>query len=65
MWHRSLARSVDLTVQWKCVLRVGPDPSISLEDLESVQGVDIGEFRLIGDMHGRLSDFIHGVLFFF
>ena len=37
----SLARSVELTVQWKCILWVELVPPISLEDLESVQGVDL------------------------
>ena len=59
----SLARSIELTVQCECVLRVGPVPPISLEDFECVRGVDIGEFRrLIGDMHRRLSDFVHRVV---
>ena len=41
----SLSRLVELTVQWDCVLRVGPVSPISLEDLQSVQGgVGIGDF---------------------
>ena len=36
---------------------MGPVSPISLEDLQSVQGVGIGEFfRLAGDLHSRLSD---------
>ena len=40
----TLSRSVELTVQWDCVLTAGPGPPISIQDLQSVQGVDIGEF---------------------
>ena len=60
----SLSRSVELTVQWDCVLWVGLVPPISLDDLQSVRGVDIGDFfRVVGVMHSRLSDFVHRVVF--
>ena len=59
----SLSRSVELTVQWDCVLRAGLVYPISLDDLQSAQRGGIGEFfRLAGDLHSRLSDFVHRVV---
>ena len=53
----SLARSEELTVQWDGILRVGPIGPVTREDFQA------GESRrLAGDLHCRLSDFIHRVV---
>ena len=34
-----------------------------LDDLDAVEGFSLGDFRrTVGDVHRRLSDFIHGVV---
>ena len=34
-----------------------------LDDLRAVEGFGLGDFRrVVGDLHRRLSDFIHGVV---
>ena len=59
----SLARSVELTAQWDEIIRVVPVNPITLEDFESARCGGLGEFRRVtGDLHCRLSDFIHRVV---
>ena len=58
----SLARSVELTIQWDCILRTGLVP-ITLDDLQLVRGGGVGEFcRVVGNLHCRLTDFVHEVV---
>ena len=58
-----LSRSVELTAQWGKILSVGPLYPTVLDDLHAVEGFGLGEFRrVVGDVHRRLSDFIHGVV---
>ena len=59
----SLARSVELTAQWDEILRVGPVNPIAWEDFELAGSGGLGECRrVVGDLHCRLSDFIHRVV---
>ena len=59
----SLARSAELTVQWDCILRTGLVSLITLDDLQLVRSGGIGEFRrVVGDLHCRLTDFVHKVV---
>ena len=61
----TLARSFELTAQWGCILSTGLLHPVSLEDLLRVQGGGLGWFHeVVGDLHGRLSDFIHQVVVF-
>ena len=53
----SLARSLELTVQWDCILR------ISADDLPRVQGGRLGWFHeVVQVLHCRHSEFIHRVV---
>ena len=52
----SLARSVELTAQWDRVLAAGPLYLVTLDDLDAVRGLGLGDF------HRRLSDFVHGIV---
>ena len=55
-----LARSVELTIQWDCIIRTGPVYPITLDDFQLVRDGRIGEFRgVVGDLHCRLTDFVH------
>ena len=59
----TLARSFELTAKWSCILSAGPLHPITMDDLLRVQEGGLGWFHeVVGDLHGRLSDFIHGVV---
>ena len=59
----TLARSFELTAQWSCILSAGPVHPVTMEDLLRVQEGGLGWFHeVVGDLHGRLSDFIHRVI---
>ena len=59
----SLARSVELTIQWERSLAAGPLYPVTLNDLIAVQGKCLGDFHhAVSDVHHRLSDFIHQVV---
>ena len=59
----TLARSVELTAQWDKILSIGPLYRVVLDDLHAVEGFGIEDFRrVVGDLHRRLSYFIHGVV---
>ena len=59
----TLARSFELTAQWCCILSAGPLHPVTMEDLLRVLEGGSGWFReVVGDLHGRLSDFIHKVV---
>ena len=56
----SLARSVELTIQWDFILRTGPVYLITLDDSQLVRDGGIGEFRrVVVDLRCRLTDFVH------
>ena len=58
----TLSRSVELTAQWCKILSIGPLYPKVLDDHHAVEGFGLGDLRrIIGDLHRRLSDFIHGV----
>ena len=59
----SLSRSVELSAQWNRILAVGPLYPVTLDDLNAVRGLGIGDYhRVVSDVHHRLSDFIHAVV---
>ena len=60
----SLARSVELSVQWERILAVGPLYPVTFDDLNIARGLGLGDFhRVASDAHRRLNDFIHQVVF--
>ena len=59
----TLARSFELTAQWSCILSAGPLRPVTTDDLLRVQEGGLGGFHeVVGDLHGRLSDFVHSVV---
>ena len=59
----TLARSFELTDQWSCILSAGPLHPVTMNDLLSVQRGGLGWFReVVGDLHARLSDFLHKIV---
>ena len=59
----SLARSVELPVQWDKILATGPLHPVTLEDFRLAGVGGLGEFhRIVCDVHRRLSEFIHRVV---
>ena len=59
----SLARSVELAVQWDAILRVGPIHPITAEDFLLARVGDLGQCcQVVLGLHRRLSDFIHAVV---
>ena len=54
----SLARSVELTLQWERILAAGPLYPVTLHDFLAVRGLGLGDFHhVVSDVHHRLSDF--------
>ena len=59
----TLSRSVELAAQWGKILSIGPLYPAVLDELHAVEGSGFGDFRrVVGDLHRRLSDFIHGAV---
>ena len=60
----TLSRSIDLAAQWGKILSVGPLYPVVFHDLHAVEFFfGLGDFRrVVGDVHRRFSDFIHGVV---
>ena len=59
----SLARSVELAVQWDAILRVGPIHLVTAEDFLLARGGDLGQCCLVVQgLPRRLSDFIRAVV---
>ena len=57
------ARSFDLTDQWSCILSAGPLHPVTMDDLLRVQEGGLDWFHeVVGDLHARLSDFIHRIV---
>ena len=59
----SMTRSLELTVQWQCILRTGPVHPVTQGDLQSYFAGGIGKFRgVVGSLQCWLSEFIHRVV---
>ena len=59
----SLARSVELAVQWDGISQVGPVHPITAEDFLFARREDLGQCcQVVHFLHRRLSDFILGVV---
>ena len=59
----SLSRSLELSAQWDRILVIGPLYPVTLDDLQVVRGVGLGEFyHGVCGIHRRLSDFIHAIV---
>ena len=58
----SLARSVELAVQWDAILRVRPIHPISASDFLLARVGDLGQCQVMLGLHCRLSDFLHDVV---
>ena len=58
----TLARSFELAAQWSCILSAGPLHPVTMDDLLRVQE-GLGWFHeVVGELHDRLSDFLHRVV---
>ena len=58
----TLSRSVELTAQWGNILYIGSLYPVMLDALHA-EVAGLGDFRpVVGDVHHRLSDFIHRVV---
>ena len=59
----SLARSVELSVQWERILAVEPLYPVTFDDLNITRGLGLGDFhRVASDVHRHLNDLIHQVV---
>ena len=59
----SLSRSLELSAQWDRIPIIGPLFPVTLDDLQVVRGVGLGDFyHGVCGIHRRLSDFIHAVV---
>ena len=59
----SLSRSLELSAQWDRILLIGPLFPVTLDDLQVVRGVGLGDFyHGVRGIHRRLSDFIHAIV---
>ena len=59
----SLARSVELAVQWEAILREGPIHLITAQDFLLARGGDLGQCcQVVQGLHRRLPDFLHAVV---
>ena len=58
----SLSRSLELSAQWDRILIIGPLFPGTLNDLQVVRGVGLGDCHGVCGIHRRLSDFIHAIV---
>ena len=59
----ALARSLELTVQWDGIIRIGPVFPLTMQDFELARRGGLGEWlQVVEELHPRLSDFIHKVV---
>ena len=59
----TLARSLELSAQWNCILRTEPVHPFSADELLRVQGGGPGRFHEVAqELHCRLSESIHRVV---
>ena len=59
----TLARSLELTVQWDGILRIGPIHPLTLLDFEFARRGGLGEWsQVVQELHLRLSESIHRVV---
>ena len=59
----TLAPSLDLTVQWDGILRIGPVYPLTVQDFDTARSGGLGVWlQIVEGLRRRLSDFIHGVV---
>ena len=59
----TLARSLELTVQWDGIVRVGPAFPITVQDFDMARSGGLGVWlQVVEGLHRRLSEFIHGIV---
>ena len=59
----TLSLSLELTVQWDGIIRIGPVSPLSLEDFEMARSGGLGIWlQVVEGLHRKLSDFIHGIV---
>ena len=59
----SLSRSLELSAQLDRILIIGPEYPVTLDDLQVLRGVGLGDFyHGVCGIHRRLSDFIHAIV---
>ena len=59
----TLARSLELTVQWDGILRIGPVFPLTMQDFDMARNGGLGVWlQVVEGLHCRISDFIHGVV---
>ena len=59
----SLSRSVELSAQWDRILAIGPLFPVTLDDLNMVRSVGLGDFyHVVCDVHRRLCDFLPAIV---
>ena len=59
----TLARSLELTVQWDGIIRIGPVYPLTVKDFEMAKRGGLGEWlQMVEGLHRRRSDFIQRVV---
>ena len=59
----TLARSLELTVQWDGIIRIGPVHPLTVQDFDLARRGGLGEWRqVVEDLQFWLSHFIHRVV---
>ena len=59
----TLARSLELTIQWNGILRIGPVFPLTMQDFAMARSGGLGVWlQVVEGLHRRLSDFIHGIV---
>ena len=59
----SLSRSIELTVHWRCILRIGPICTVAQCGFQPLVGRGLGEFLwAVERLDCRVSDFIYRVV---
>ena len=59
----TLARSLELTVQWDGIIRIGPVHPLTVQDFDLARRGGLGEWRqVVEELYLWLSDFIHRVV---
>ena len=59
----TLARSLELTIQWDGIIRIGPVHPLAVQDFDLARRGGLGEWRqVVEELHLGFSDFIHRVV---
>ena len=59
----SLSQSLELSARWDSILAIGRLYPVTLDDLQVVTGVGLGDFyHVVCGIHRRLCGFIHAVV---